>query len=603
MVSKLPTTIPSISGEQFHQRLVANLPPGWAGDDALQVGLWGDLLKSIGGELSYLVTQLQYVARATRLTTETYPELDLASQDFFGNLLPRPAGMIDSDYASLIISNLFKTAATRQSIYDALLRLTGTPPRMMEPWNIFDTGWWNGKTYWNVDTGDNPGRWGSPGSQYQGFIETLPASIPAIGPNNPILCWGDSAYWNVPGYFFGIIAAGVGQDVYSVVDSLKAEGTTVWVKLVNTPPNVIPPGTIAPSAPTGLVVTPASSSSLNVTWTASQIGTKPITYTPQYRVTGTGAFTNAPSTTATSSVITGLSPSTSYDVQIAAGNPAGTATSTQVSATTQTQAAGAPSVPRSVTLTPGTTTIGVAWLAPVSGTPPFTYTVLYRVTGNTPFLTGPITNNVTNATITGLAVNTNYDVEVVASNNFGSATSSVVHTTTAVVPPNAPTGLILNPFDFSDITVTWTASTVGTPPISYSVQYRVTGTITWQNGPTAAASPATITSLVADTQYDVQVVASNTAGSATSVTATTTTPLQPPSPATNLQATLVQATAVTLSWNPPDSGTPPFTYVVQYRVLGTQPWSQFSVGAGATSVTVINLQPSTTYQFEVVTSN
>jgi hypothetical protein len=65
----------------------------------------------------------------------------------------------------------------------------------------------------------------------------------------------------------------------------------------------------------------------------------------------------------------------------------------------------------------------------------------------------------------------------------------------------------------------------------------------------------------------------------------------------------VQATAVTLLWSAPTVGTPPFSYVVQYRILGTIPWSTFTVGAGTIGVTVIGLLPATTYQFEVLSTN
>lgn len=407
----MSTVITTLTDVQFQQRLAALLPPGWAGEDAVQTGLMGALLRSLGGGLSFLTGEIQYTQLATRLTTETAPELDLASQDFFGDALPRPAGMSDANFASLIISNLFKTAATRPAIAAALERLTGQVPRMLEPWNIFDTGTWDRTSYWDADTVTTPARWGDGSQLYQGYIETPVPAIPLLGVNNPILGWDSPAFWDVAGYFFADLASNIGENAYSLVNRLKAEGTTVFLKIV------------APAA------------------------------------------------------------------------------------------------------------------------------------------TGP------------------------------------------VLAPGPPIGIIVSSLGPTSLMVVWTAPVIGTGPFTYQVQYRQTGTVNFFPGPQTIQTAAILSNLVANVEYDVRVVATNAAGSATSAIATGTTGTQAPSPATNLVATLVQATAVTLQWTAPATGTPPFTYTVQYRVSGTIPFSQFAVGAGATAVTVINLQPSTTYDFEVVTSN
>ena len=122
------TILPTISASQFADRLAANLPAGWAGADAVQSGLVSSLLLAVGGELALALQELQYAASAQRLQTETYPELDLASQDYLGSLLPRPNGTDDFDYADLIIAHLFRSAATRQAISNALTLLTGFFP-------------------------------------------------------------------------------------------------------------------------------------------------------------------------------------------------------------------------------------------------------------------------------------------------------------------------------------------------------------------------------------------------------------------------------------------------------------------------------------------
>jgi hypothetical protein len=172
-----------------------------------------------------------------------------------------------------------------------------------------------------------------------------------------------------------------------------------------------------------------------------------------------------------------------------------------------------------------------------------------------------------------------------------------------IVAPGVPTTIVVGAITSSSIALSWTAPTVGTPPFSYLVQYRVTGTTAWQIGPLSSITSAVVGGLAARTAYDLTVTAQNSAGLATSVIVHGTTPAVPPGPATNLTATLVQATAVTLLWSAPTVGTPPFSYVVQYRILGTIPWSTFTVGAGTIGVTVIGLLPATTYQFEVLSTN
>lgn len=409
----MPTDIPFISGPAFAQRLATLFPRGWAGDDAVQSGNVYALFLSAGNEISGMLEEIQYAALAQRMQTETSPELDLASIDFFGTALPRPSGMSDTAFDALIVSNLFKAAATRAAISAAIQELTGVTPRMMEPWNIFDTGVWGRTSYWNVDSSDYPARWGNGGLRYQGFIETAPAQVPVFGANVPILGWGDSAYWNVPGYFFGIIGNNTTLSVYDVINKVRAYGTLVWVKFVAQPSQSQTPPPTAPGIVGGITATATGPTSIQVNWTAP------------------------------------------------------------------------------------------------TGTAPFNYTVLIATSSGGPY-TAAGTVQLPTFNITGLTNGVTYFIEVQAANTVGSSVSA---------------------------------------PIS--------------------AAPSII----------------------------------PPGPALNLTATQVQATAVTLMWTAPSVGTPPFSYVVQYRVFGTTPWSTFNVSAGATGVTVIGLIPSTTYEFEVLSTN
>jgi endoglucanase len=129
---------------------------------------------------------------------------------------------------------------------------------------------------------------------------------------------------------------------------------------------VIPPTTTAPTAPSGLVAVAASSTQINLTWTAST--TAGVTYTVFI-----GSSPIASGLAGTSYAATGLTASTAYTFTVAAVNSAGTAASSPVTASTS--AAPAPSAPTGLTATATSASqINLSWTA--SSTSGVTYTVL-----------------------------------------------------------------------------------------------------------------------------------------------------------------------------------------------------------------------------------
>lgn len=404
------TVIPLLSDVQMARRVARALPNNWAGEDALTEGVWSSLLECLGEELAFVLAGIFYTSQAARLLTSTFPELDLSSQDFLGSALPRPPGMPDADYAQLIIENLFQTAATRPALFNALLNLTGVPPRMLEPWNIFDTGVYDRNTYWDTDTVGQPGRWG--GLQpYQGYIETAAPAIPAIGPNVPVYGWDSGAFWDSPGYFFGEISLPSLTAVYDTINRLKAEGTLVWVKIL---PATLLGTIVAPSPPLNVQATPQTFSSVSVTWQQSSVGTRPINYQVQFRLAGTTSWSSTPATTGTASTVTNLLPFTTYNFRVVATNRAGQSISNPVVSTTTLKQPPGPAGNLTATVVQSTA-ITITWTAPTVGTPPFTYVVQYRVTGTQTFSSLTVSPGATGVTIINLSAQTQYDIEVLTS--------------------------------------------------------------------------------------------------------------------------------------------------------------------------------------------
>lgn len=409
------TTIPTLSPAQFASRMAALFPRGWAGDDAKQTGNVYSLLLSIGTELAVLQNEVQYALAAQRLQTETSPELNYASADFLGDLLPRPSGLTDAAYAEEIIAALFQPAATRPALQQALYDLTGVLPRLMEPWNPSDTGalGYGGPSFWNVDTVQHPFRWGNGGLRYQGFIETTPPSISALGPNNPILTWG-TFYWNVPGYFFGIIQPASENSLNNTLNRLRAYGTIVWVRLLSQSALTSITGVVAPGPVQDVHVTATGTGSITLAWTIPTTGTPPYTYQVLYQQFGATSFIAGPTITTNTYAVTGLTSGINYNFEVVIRNAAGASTSAPITAGTGLIAP-SPALNLTATLVQSTA-VTLSWTAPLVGTPPFTYSVNYRVTGTQDWDTLTVGQGALTVTVISLQPLTEYDFEVITTN-------------------------------------------------------------------------------------------------------------------------------------------------------------------------------------------
>ena len=111
-----------------------------------------------------------------------------------------------------------------------------------------------------------------------------------------------------------------------------------------------------------------------------------------------------------------------------------------------------------------------------------------------------------------------YTVTVTASDGTDSAVATVTISVTDVdEPPDAPSAILVTAVTDSStsLTVSWTApANDGKPAIeSYDVQYRVSGATAWTDGPEdVTTTTTTVSGLTADTEYEVQVRATNDEG-------------------------------------------------------------------------------------------
>jgi len=171
-------------------------------------------------------------------------------------------------------------------------------------------------------------------------------------------------------------------------------------------------------------------------------------------------------------------------------------------------------------------------------------------------------------------------------------------------PPGTPTGLTAGTPTASTVPLSWTAPGSGGAPASYTVQYQVTGGSGWTQVSGISGTSYSVTGLAASTEYNFQVQAVNAGGSSafTATSNATTAAGTTPGVPTNLTADSPTSSSIALSWTAPSVGGVGATYNVQYQVLGAGSWTA-GPSTSSTNMTVTGLSASTTYNFQVQTSN
>ena len=171
----------------------------------------------------------------------------------------------------------------------------------------------------------------------------------------------------------------------------------------------------------------AGNGQVALTWRKpASSGTSPITdYVVQYRAVGAATWRtfNDGASPALYATVTGLTNGTPYEFKVAAKSAVGRGSySAAVSATPQPTGTVKPGKPRSLTATPGSQQVALAWVQPASqGSSPVTdYVVQYRAVGAATW--GTFNDGVSPAlyaTVTGLTNGTPYEFKVAAKSAVG----------------------------------------------------------------------------------------------------------------------------------------------------------------------------------------
>ncbi len=347
--------------------------------------------------------------------------------------------------------------------------------------------------------------------------------------------------------------------------------------------------TEAPTAPTGLTASDITDTSVELSWTAS---TDNVGVTAYDVYQGNAIITTV---TGTSASITGLTADTSYQFSVKAKDAAGNeseASNTVNVTTTGGEDTQAPSTPTGLTASDITdTSVELFWTASTDNVGVTAYDV-YQGNAIITTVTG------TSASITGLTADTLYQFSVRAKDAAGNeseASNTVSVTTTGDVDtqaPTAPTELIATDITNTSVTLSWTASTDNVGVTAYDV-YQGNAIVT-----TVTETSASITGLTANTTYQFSVRAKDAAGNESeasntvSVTTTGDGDTQAPTAPTELIATDITNTSVTLSWTASTDNVGVTAYdVYQGNAIVTT--------VTETSASITGLTSNTTYQFSV----
>src|SRR5450631_2372705 len=477
---------------------------------------------------------------------------------------------------------------------------------------------------YNATASNSSGAWAIQMAAFRGALSTTPGSLTAAaaGPSSINVSWtappatgltnyvlqrcqgaGCSSFVQIAtptatSYADTALAASTSYS-YRVAATYPTSGLSAFSNVASATTQAPPP----PTAPSNLAAVPASTSSINLSWTAS---TGTVTNYIVQRCQGASCsnFVQVATPTGTTYSNTGLAANTAYSYRVQATNSAGSLSpfSNVASATTP---ASPPTAPGNLTATAASTTqINLNWTASTSTVGLANY-VVQRCQGaacvNFVTIASPTATTYADSALSP-GTSYRYQVQAVDTAQNSSPFSTIASTTSLASPPTAPGNLTATAASTTQINLSWTASTSTVGLANYVVQ-RCQGAACVNY--VTIASPTAIsyadTALSPGTSYRYQVQAVDTAqnsSSFSSATSATTSALPPTAPG-NLTATAASTTQINLSWTASTSTIGLANYVVQ-RCQGAACVNFVTISSPtATIYADTALSPSTSYRYQV----
>jgi len=301
------------------------------------------------------------------------------------------------------------------------------------------------------------------------------------------------------------------------------------------------PDTQPPTAPSALTATAASSTQINLAWTASTDNVGVTGYRIE-RCQGTGCstFVQIGTSTLTSYNDTTASASTTYSYQVRATDAATNLSGYSNNAAATTPAAPdtqAPTAPSGLAATAmSSTQVNLSWTASTDNVGVTGYRIERCQGAGCSSFAQVATSVATSYNDTGTAAGTTYNYRVRATDlaaNFSGYSNTATATTPDTQAPTAPGGLTATAASSTQINLAWTASTDDVGVTNYLIERcQNAGCSTFAQIATSTTTSYNNTGLGASTSYSYRVRATDAAGnlSGYSGVATAQTPGSTPNP-------------------------------------------------------------------------